>query len=99
MLADLKVVRPGTQRAAEAVELSGDDLSAADGDLIYVGYEGDEGREHGMSVMTSKPWKKLRAVVAKRQLLVEDSAWFSAGGPVAAGIVLHDVSNTIKASS
>ena len=39
--------------------------------------------------MTTKPWKQLRAVVAKRQLLVEDSAWFSAGGPVAAGIVLH----------
>ena len=32
--------------------------------------------------------KELRAVVAKRQLLVQDSAWFSAGGPVAAGIVL-----------
>ncbi|MGX9295518.1 ABC transporter substrate-binding protein [Tsukamurella paurometabola] len=99
VLADLKVVRPEPQRKPEAVEMSGDDVSAADADLIYVGYEGDAGREHGMAVMTSKPWKQLRAVVAKRQLLVQDSAWFSAGGPVAAGIVLHDVGNTIRASS
>ncbi|NMD54665.1 MULTISPECIES: ABC transporter substrate-binding protein [Tsukamurella] len=99
VLADLKVVRPEPQRKPEAVEMSDDDVSAAEGDLIYVGYEGDKGREHGMAVMMSKPWKQLRAVVAKRQLLVQDSAWFSAGGPVAAGVVLHDVSNTIKASS
>ncbi len=99
VLADLKVVRPEAQRKPEPVEMSDDDVSAAEGDLIYVGYQGDKGREHGMAVMTSRPWKDLRAVVAKRQLLVEDSAWFSAGGPVAAGIVLHDVSNTIKASS
>ncbi|KXP13388.1 hypothetical protein AXK57_04115 [Tsukamurella pulmonis] len=99
VLADLKVVRPEVQRTPEAVEMSDSDVSAAEGDLIYVGYEGDQGREHGMAVMTSTPWKKLRAVVAKRQLLVQDSAWFSAGGPVAAKIVLHDVSNTIKASS
>ncbi|TWS26190.1 ABC transporter substrate-binding protein [Tsukamurella sputi] len=99
VLADLKVVRPELQRKAEAVEMSDGDLAAAEGDLIYVGYEGEKGREHGMAVMTSKAWKDLRAVVAKRQLLVQDSAWFSAGGPVAAGIVLHDVSNTIKASS
>lgn len=99
VLADLKVVRPEPQRKPEPVEMSGDDLSAADADLIYVGYEGDKGRDRGTTIMTAKPWKQLRAVVAKRQLLVEDSAWFSAGGPVAAGIVLHDVGNTIKSSS
>ncbi|TWS19420.1 ABC transporter substrate-binding protein [Tsukamurella asaccharolytica] len=99
VLADLKVVRPEPQRTAEAIEMPGDDVSAAEADLIYVGYEGDKGREHGTAVMTSKPWKELRAVVAKRQLLVEDSAWFSTGGPVAAGIVLHDVGNTLRASS
>ena len=99
VLADLKAARPEPQRKPEPVEMSDTDVSAAEGDLIYVGYEGDKGREHGTAVMTTKPWKQLRAVVAKRQLLVEDSAWFSAGGPVAAGIVLHDVNNTIKASS
>ncbi|WP_156485607.1 hypothetical protein [Tsukamurella pseudospumae] len=99
VLADLKVVRPEPQRKPEPVEMSADDYSAAEGDLVYVGYEGDKGREHGTSVMTSDAWKNLRVVTAKRQLLVEDSSWFSAGGPVAAGIVLHDVSNTIRASS
>lgn len=99
VLADLKVVRPEPQRKPEAVEMSDGDYSSADADLIYVGYEGEKGRAFGMSVMTSTAWKDLRAVTARRQLLVEDAAWFSAGGPVAAGIVLHDVSNTLQASS
>ncbi|WP_019203902.1 hypothetical protein [Tsukamurella sp. 1534] len=99
VLADLGVERPEGQRRADPVEMSGGDYSAADADLVYVGYQGDEGRDFGMSVMTSKQWDDLRAVSAKRQLLVQDEAWFSAGGPVAAGIVVHDVTNTIKASS
>ncbi|WP_461166179.1 TroA family protein [Tsukamurella serpentis] len=99
VLAELKVVRPKPQRTPEPVSMSDGDYSAAEADLIYIGYQGDKGRELGSSVMTSSSWKDLRAVTAKRQLLVEDSAWFATGGPVAAGIVLHDVSNTIRASS
>ncbi|WP_248489090.1 ABC transporter substrate-binding protein [Tsukamurella sp. PLM1] len=99
VLADLDVVRPEAQRKPEPVEMPDADYSAAEADLIYVGYEGDKGRASGMSVMTSTAWKDLRAVTAKRQFLVEDAAWFSAGGPVAAGIVVHDVANTIKSTS
>ncbi|WP_220656100.1 ABC transporter substrate-binding protein [Tsukamurella sp. TY48] len=99
VLAELQVARPEPQRKAEPVLMRDGDYSAAEGDLIYVGYQGDQGRDFGMSAMTSSSWKDLRAVTAKRQLLVEDSSWFSAGGPVAAGIVVHDVTNTIKASS
>ncbi|ADG79541.1 Periplasmic binding protein OS=Tsukamurella paurometabola (strain ATCC 8368 / DSM / CCUG 35730/ CIP 100753 / JCM 10117 / KCTC 9821 / NBRC 16120 / NCIMB 702349 / NCTC 13040) OX=521096 GN=Tpau_2943 PE=4 SV=1 [Tsukamurella paurometabola] len=99
VLSDLRVARPEPQRKAEPVLMRDGDFSAAEGDLIYVGYQGEQGRDFGMEQMTSKSWKDLRAVTAKRQLLVEDSSWFSAGGPVAAGIVVHDVTNTIKASS
>lgn len=99
VLADLGAQRPAPQRRSEPVLMSGDDFSAAEGDLIYVSYEGDGGKKAGLQAMTSQPWNDLRAVVAHRQLLVQDASWYSPGGPVAASAVLHDVSNTLNSSS
>ncbi|GAA4385070.1 TroA family protein [Tsukamurella soli] len=99
VLADLGVLRPAAQNTPTPVRLAGDDFSAADGDLIYASYEGTAGQAYGAAVMESKPWLDLRAVSAKRQLLVDDSVWYSAGGPIAAGDVLHDVSESIRSSS
>ncbi|MDF0529753.1 ABC transporter substrate-binding protein [Tsukamurella sp. 8F] len=99
VLADLGVERPAAQRRPEPVRLTGDDFSAADADLVYASYEGDKGQKSGMAIMESAPWLHLRAVVAKRQLLVEDASWYSPGGPVAANAVLHDVQTSIRSSS
>ncbi len=99
VLADLGIERPAAQTGRAPVALTGSDFSAADGDLIYVSYQGPQGQAFGMRVMESGPWLSLRAVSAKRQLLVDDGAWYSPGGPVAAGAVLHDVANSIRSSS
>ena len=99
VLADIRAQRPQPQRKADPVQLTGGDDAAAEGDLIYVSFQGGAGKKTGVAAMESAPWKQLRAVVAKRQLLVQDESWYAPGGPVSASAVLRDLSNTINTSS
>jgi iron complex transport system substrate-binding protein len=99
VLADLTAQRPQPQRTPAPVPMTDGDYSAAEGDLIYVSLQGAGGKRTGLAAMESTPWKELRAVTAKRQLLVQDEVWYATGGPVAASAILTDLTNTINSSS
>lgn len=94
VLAQAGVRRPGPQQGATR-PLSADDPSDAEGDLIYVLFDGQDGLEHGTSVMESDAWKDLGAVTDSRVFSVDDTVW-SGDGLVAAGAVLTDISNSLN---
>ncbi|MDQ1201255.1 iron complex transport system substrate-binding protein [Rhodococcus sp. SORGH_AS303] len=94
VLAQAGVRRPGPQ-LGETRALPQDDLSDAEGDLIYVMFDGQAGLERGTEVMDSDAWKDLGAATDSRVFSVDDTVW-SGEGLVAAGAVLTDVSNTLN---
>ncbi|WP_307092510.1 ABC transporter substrate-binding protein [Rhodococcus sp. SORGH_AS_0301] len=94
VLAQAGVRRPGPQ-LGETRALPQDDLSDAEGDLIYVMFDGQAGLERGTEVMDSDAWKDLGAATDSRVFSVDDTVW-SGEGLVAAGAILTDVSNTLN---
>lgn len=95
VLADAGVQRPPTQRLEVASE-DVDDLGRAEGDLIYVGFDGPAGLEHGKSVMDSDDWYALGAVPDKRVFAVDDEIWNGGNGVVAARAVLADLQPSLN---
>ena len=93
VLIDVGVRRPGPQQGP-TTELSTDDVSAADGDLIYVLFDGADGVTHGTSVMNTDGWLDLGAVIDSRVFGADDSVW-SGDGIVAARTVLTDLDNSL----
>lgn len=95
VLADAGVQRPPSQRlevAAEDIE----DLGRAEGDLIYVSFDGPAGLEHGKSVMDSDAWYALGAVPDNRVFAVDDDIWNGGNGIVAARAVLADLQPSLN---
>lgn len=88
------VRRPGPQQGPTA-PLPADDLSVAEGDLIYVIFDGPDGLEYGRSVMESNAWKDLGAATDGRVFAVDDAAW-SGDGVIAARTILTDLENSLN---
>lgn len=99
VLADVGVQRPAVQRIETAsrdlADLGG--LPAAEGDLIYVSFDGPDGLEHGTSVMESDAWYDLGAVADNRTFAVDDEIWHAGHGLVAARAVVTDLQQSLNA--
>lgn len=99
VLADTGVQRPAYQRL-EVASQDIDDLGglpAAEGDLIYVSFDGPDGLEHGTAVMESDAWSDLGAVTDGRVFAVDDAVWNAGNGVVAAHAVLTDLQESLNA--
>ncbi|MGB7364403.1 MAG: ABC transporter substrate-binding protein [Rhodococcus sp. (in: high G+C Gram-positive bacteria)] len=95
VLAQVGVRRPGPQQG-DTRQLPSDDIADAEGDLIYVMFDGDAGLDRGTSIMDSDAWKDLGAATDGRVFSVDYTVW-SGDGLVAAGAVLTDIDNSLNA--
>ncbi|MCA1007587.1 iron-siderophore ABC transporter substrate-binding protein [Rhodococcus hoagii] len=95
VLADAGVQRPPYQRI-EVASKDIEDLGDAEGDVIYVSFDGPEGLDHGKSVMDSDDWYALGAVPDKRVFAVDDDIWNAGNGIVAARAVLADLQPSLN---
>ncbi|MBJ8343472.1 ABC transporter substrate-binding protein [Antrihabitans sp. YC2-6] len=94
VMTDTGVRRPGYQQGG-SVEISADDLADAEGDIIYVMFEGDAGKEHGIDVMKSDEWEDLGAAKDRRVFNVEDTIW-NGNGVVAARTLVSDLLGSLN---
>ncbi len=67
------------------------DLSAADGDIVYVSFASPEARDRAPAVMESDAWKKLSATRDNRVFAVNNEVWQTGEGIVAARGILADL--------
>lgn len=95
VMADAGADRPPAQRfgvvdgrSSEPVDT--DDPAAADADVIFVRFDGEDGLADGTEYMRTDRWFELGAVSDRRLFAVTDDVW-STPGPVAARAVLTDL--------
>ncbi|MVU76337.1 ABC transporter substrate-binding protein [Nocardia sp. ET3-3] len=82
VLGDAGVQRPQPQRADsfEVTSLSTEtDRDKIEGDLIFLMFDGPDGLKYGKSIMQGDDWKKLGAVMDRREFAVEDAIWHGSG--------------------
>ncbi|SEH87454.1 iron complex transport system substrate-binding protein [Mycolicibacterium rutilum] len=101
VLADVGVDRPAAQRFTDKpyievgvtdIDLADSpDLSAADGDIVYVSFASPEARDRAPAVMESDAWKKLSATRDNRVFAVNNEVWQTGEGIVAARGILADL--------
>ncbi|WP_425489033.1 iron-siderophore ABC transporter substrate-binding protein [Mycobacterium vicinigordonae] len=101
VLAAVKVDRPGPQRftdkpyiefGATDADLAKDpDLSAADGDIIYVSCASQTATDRAATVLDSAPWRKLGANRDNRVFVVNDEIWQAGQGLIAARGIVNDL--------
>lgn len=103
VLADLGAERPAPQRfgvedgrAYRPVDT--EDPSPADGDVIFVRFDGQDGLDRGTEYMKRDEWLDLGAVTDNRLFSVSDEVW-STAGPVAARAVLTDLRHSLNGYS
>ncbi|GAA1480927.1 ABC transporter substrate-binding protein [Gordonia sinesedis] len=99
ILSLIGVQRPAPQRTAQSVPVSDTNFTDADGDLIYVSFDGTVGLEYGKQVMESDRWLDMGAPTWKRVLVVDDEIWYRTSGLAAAWLVLNDVKESLNGSS
>lgn len=93
------VQRPAPQRGADSVTVTDKNFTDADGDLIYVSFEGKDGLAHGKAVLLSDRWLNMGAPTWKRVLSVNDEIWYAGTGLAAAWLVLNDVKDSLNGNS
>lgn len=99
VLAAAHVDRPATQRFKDKpyVEVStsevtkSTDLSAADGDVVYLSFDSPAAKARASEVLESDAWKKLSATRDNRVYIVNDEVWQTGEGIVAARGILADL--------
>lgn len=107
VFAELGLRRPVSQRfdAPAAKPVDEADLRPAEGNVLYVAFEGkntgraDRGGDtpaivHGSAVMESDAWQAL-GVTGGRALVVDDGVWVDGGGLVAARIIVQDIRDSL----
>jgi iron complex transport system substrate-binding protein len=93
------VDRPAAQRFTDkpyievsTAELSGDtDLSAADGDIIYLSFATPQAKERATTVLDSAAWRALSANRDNRVFAVNNEVWQTGQGVVAARAIIDDL--------
>lgn len=103
VLGDLGAARPPAQRFAvedgrTALPVDTADPAAADGDVIFVRFSGEQALESGSEYMRTDQWLDLGAVTDGRLFSVDDAVW-STPGPVAARAILTDLRHTLNGYS
>ncbi|MDH3023801.1 ABC transporter substrate-binding protein [Gordonia alkanivorans] len=99
ILGEIGVQRPGPQRVPDSFAVNSANFREAEGDLIYVSFEGEKGQEHGEEVLLSDEWLGLGASMWKRVLAVDDAVWYDSSGLAAAWLVLNDVKGSLDGNS
>ncbi|MFI5779422.1 iron-siderophore ABC transporter substrate-binding protein [Nocardia sp. NPDC051570] len=99
VLADAGVQRPGPQRGHTFTVPGADTIGDRDrieGDIVYVMFDGPDGKNHGQAVMKSKGWKQLSSTSDRRQFAVDDTIWHGSGVTAARALLvdLHDTLNS-----
>lgn len=103
VLADVGAARPPAQRfgvvdGRTTQPVDTENPVAADGDVIFVRFEGADGLERGTDYMKSDAWLDLGAVSDGRLFSMSDEVW-SVPGPVAARAILTDLRHTLNGYS
>ncbi|CAN5435574.1 ABC transporter substrate-binding protein [soil metagenome] len=86
--------RPASQRFTDKpfIELPVTaNLSAADGDIIYVSFDSPSAKEHATAFMDSDAWRALSATRDNRVFVVNNEVWQTGQGLVAARGVMADL--------
>ncbi|MFC7447398.1 ABC transporter substrate-binding protein [Rhodococcus daqingensis] len=101
VLTDAGVQRPPFQRLTDAkdkrfAEISEEQLSNAEGDVIYVSFYGDEAKGQGVEVMEGGLWEQLGAVKDRRVFSVDDEIWMTGIGVIAARGILADLEASLN---
>jgi iron complex transport system substrate-binding protein len=94
VLGALGADRPAAQRFTDKpfVEISDSaDLSAADGDIVYVSFDSPDAKQRAAAVMDSNPWRALSATKDNRVFVVNNEVWQTGQGLVAARGMLADL--------
>ncbi|WP_369132171.1 ABC transporter substrate-binding protein [Modestobacter sp. I12A-02662] len=92
VLADAGFSRPEVQRTPETfVEVGPEEISQADGDLLFSAAYGEDGQADLSGLTTGGLWQSLPVVQQGRAYPVDDDRWFLAIGPLGAGLVLDDL--------
>ncbi|KAA5828829.1 iron-siderophore ABC transporter substrate-binding protein [Saccharopolyspora hirsuta] len=92
ILADVGFGRPDNQQFDKThTKISREQLSQADGDLLFYSAYGDKTREQMDQVVSSVQWTTLGAVRNGKAIEVNDDTWFLGLGPIAANLVLDDL--------
>ncbi|MDS1114462.1 ABC transporter substrate-binding protein [Gordonia westfalica] len=99
ILGEIGVQRPGPQRVPDSFPVTSANFRDAEGDLIYVSFEGEKGQKHGEEVLLSDEWLGLGASMWKRVLAVDDAVWYDSSGLAAAWLVLNDVKGSLDGNS
>ncbi|MEV0684342.1 ABC transporter substrate-binding protein [Nocardia sp. NPDC050378] len=95
VLSDAGVQRPQAQRGT-SFDITPDDFSnKAEGDIIYVMFDGPDGEAHGKKVLRSKEFENLGAATDRRVFAVDDKIWHTTG-LTAARAVLTDLRNSLN---
>lgn len=98
VLADAGVHRPEAQRGPSytVTDLSSQQQrNKVEGDIIYLMFNGENGKSHAESVMRGDDWKKLGAVSDKRDFAVDDTIW-NGSGVTAARAILDDLRKSLN---
>ncbi|MEU5843351.1 ABC transporter substrate-binding protein [Rhodococcus sp. NPDC047139] len=103
VLGDVGAARPPAQRFGvvdgqpwQPVDTA--DPAAAEGDVIFVRFAGEDGLERGTEYMRTDEWLDLGAVRDNRLFSMNDEVW-STPGPVAARAILTDLTHTLNGYS
>ncbi|MGX5655833.1 ABC transporter substrate-binding protein [Geodermatophilus nigrescens] len=92
VLAEVGFARPELQRTSETfVEVSPEQVTSADGDLLFYGAYGADGATAAEQVTAGPLWASIPAVAGGRSVAVDDDRWFLGLGPLGAGLVLDDL--------
>lgn len=99
VLAAVGVDRPAAQRFTDRpyieidiTDLSDDtDLSAADGDIVYLSFDSPAAKDRAPRVLDSAAWRKLSANRDDRVFAVNNEVWQTGQGVVAARGIIDDL--------
>lgn len=67
------------------------DLSAADGDIVYLSFASPQAKDRAPKVLESAAWRKLSATRDNRVFIVNNEIWQTGQGVVAARGILDDL--------
>ncbi|MFN8070502.1 MAG: iron-siderophore ABC transporter substrate-binding protein [Mycobacterium sp.] len=101
VLGTVGVDRPAAQRFADKpyieipvsdADLKGSpDLSAADGDIVYMSFSSPAARDRAPALLDSPAWRKLSANRDNRVFVVNNEVWQTGQGLIAAGGIIDDL--------
>ncbi|MEV6213864.1 ABC transporter substrate-binding protein [Nocardia sp. NPDC051833] len=95
VLSDVGVQRPTAQRGTSYDITTAELATKAEGDIIYVMFDGEPGEDHGRRVLRSDEFTELGASTDRRVFAVDDSVWHTTG-LTAARAILTDLRDSLN---